>query len=54
MSSMPKINIAGYCRLIIQFGLISFFSVVFPIAPLFANFSNFIMIKLEFDNMGKF
>lgn len=54
MSSTPEFNVGSYNELIIQFGWLTFFSIVFPLGPVCSILSCLLQVKTEINTMTKF
>ena len=54
MDPSPAYDVAAYNEIVIQFGWLIFFSVVFPAAPLFSLISTCIQVQTDLNTMTKF
>ena len=52
MGKTPEFLVGSYNELIIQFGWLTFFSIVFPLGPLCSILSCLVQVKTELDTMA--
>jgi len=54
MAETPPSRIEDYCKIVVEFGWITFFGPCFPAAPLLGIISNMVMFRTEIDNIKSF
>ena len=54
MAPMPANRIDDYCKIVVEFGWITFFGPCFPAAPLLGIVSNMVNFRTEIDNIKSF
>jgi len=54
MADLPSNRIEDYCKIVVEFGWITFFGPCFPAAPLLAIISNTVNFRTEIDNIKSF